>query len=798
MLNNLLHRLSMPSCMVIVFFFHITPLFAQKQYLVKGTVTELGTGNPLAGVNIILVGKQEPIFTNNNGEYQINLETGLYRLRVAYVGFIPQELELKVTGQTLRDIMLKEDPQQLLEVQVTGTTKAADLKAPQMSLNRLSSNELAKIPAIFGEIDPLKAILQFPGVTNAGEGSSGFNVRGGSSDQNLILLDGAPVFSSSHLFGMFSVFNADIVGDLNLYKGGIPAIYGGRASSVLDINSKDILQTSPVFSGGLGLITSRLSMQAPFGKNRGGMLIAARSSYAHLFLKISGNENTAYFYDLNAKLDYRIGEKDRLFISGYLGNDVLGISNNFVNNYGNAFVNAVWKHRFSEHSSGTFTAVYSGYDFRLKINPVGLDWTAGINSTNLQYDISQTLSQSLKIGYGLNLISYQIKPGEIVPFGNRSPVVALKLIDKNSFESSAYFQAEQTINAVFRISYGLRLSSFLRMGGRNLNLYDSGPVFYDEQLGIYTSAQPSATQSFKKSEIVDGFFYPEPRIAASFQLNEQQSLKLSYNRMVQYLHLISNSNSPTPVDVWAPSDRYFKPQIADQLGVGYFLNLAKNKYSLELEAYFKKIQNRLDYIDGANLVGNDFLEQVIMSGKSRAYGLELLFRKNYGKVTGWLSYTLSKTEQLTTGTNVSGPGINNGKWYLTNYDKPHNFSLTTFYPLSKKLSFGATFTYQTGRPTSYPVGKFNYLGIQVPVYGARNAYRLPDFHHLDLSVSYVPNPGSGKKIRGEWVLSFYNLYNRKNTSSINFSQNSDTYQSESVRLSLFGIVPAVTYNFKFK
>lgn len=798
MFSNLFSPLRLAAYMILLVSINTSPLFAQKQYTLKGVITENASGKPLSGVSVAITGGTETIVTNNNGEYLVNLKQGFYRIRIACVGFITQEISLELTGPTVRNIILVEDLQQLLEVKVTGATKAVNLKTPQMSLNRLSSTELQKIPAIFGEVDPLKAILQFPGVTNAGEGSSGFNVRGGASDQNLILFDGAPLYSSSHLFGMFSIFNPDVVENLTLYKGGIPAIYGGRASSVLDINSKDLSAIVPEVSGGLGLITSRLAAKAPFNENKGAILVSARSSYAHLFLKLSGNENTAYFYDLNAKTDYRFGENDRLSLSLYLGNDVLGISNNFINNYGNAFINAVWKHHFSKNADGKLTAVYSGYDFRLKINTVGLDWTAGINSAKIQYDLSQVISKSLKIGYGLNLISYQIKPGEIVPFGDRSPVVPLKYIDKNSFESSAYFQAMQMLTPMLSIDYGVRLSSFFRMGGRNLNLYHSGPVIYDGQLGIYTAAQPSASEFFRSSQVVDQYLFPEPRVALSFQLKEQQSIKLSYHRMVQYLHLISNSNSPTPVDVWAPSDRYFKPQLADQVGIGYFRNLDKENYSLEIEAYFKKIQNRLDYIDGANLVGNDALEQVILNGKSRAYGLELLFRKNYGKLTGWLSYTLSRTEQQTKGNNVKGPGINNGHWYLTNYDKPHNLSLTVLYALSKKLSLGTTFTYQSGRPTSYPVGKFNYLGISVPIYGERNAYRLPDFHHLDLSLSYIPNQNVKKRIKVEWVLSIYNLYNRKNTSSLNFSQNRDTYQSESVRLSLFGIVPALTYNFKFK
>jgi len=783
---------------IVLFFLNTIPLYAQQKFTVKGVISERKSGLPLPGVSIMVVAEDQNTVTNDKGKYSLNLTKGFHRFQIAYVGYVSQAIEIDVQGTVVRDIQLLEDLKQLTEVNVMGTTKAVDLKTPQMSQNRLTMKEISQIPAIFGEVDPLKAILQLPGVTNAGEGSSGFNVRGGTADQNLILLDEAPVFTSSHLLGMFSVFNPDIIKDLTLYKGGIPARYGGRVSSVLDVSTRDMTVPAFELSGGIGLITSRLTTVVPFDQDRGAMLLSGRSSYAHLFLKLTGSQNTAYFYDLNAKIDYRLGLNNRVSLSGYLGSDALGISDNFINNYGNAFINGSWVHDFSKKTTGTLTAVYSGYDFRLRINAIGLDWTAGINGTKFQYDIVHTASDRFKLSYGLNVIYQRIKPGEIVPFGDRSPVNALKFVDKNSYEPSAYIQAEQMINPWLSLSYGVRISSFFRMGGRNLNLYDSGPVVYDQQLGIYNAAEPSAVEAFASGKIVDQFIYPEPRFAASVQLNTQQSIKFSYHRIAQYLHLISNSNSPTPVDVWVPSDRYFKPQIADQIGIGYFRNFNNNQYSMEVETYYKKIQNRLDYIDGANLVGNDALEQVTLNGKSRAYGVEFLFRKNYGKLTGWLSYSLSRTEQQTKGAKPNEPGINNGMWYLTNYDKPHQLSLTSFYKLNNKLSIGATFTYQTGRPTSYPVGKFDYSGIEVPIYGQRNAYRLPDFHHLDLSVSYIPNPTSIKRIRGEWVLSVYNLYNRKNTSSINFGQNEDTYQSESVRLSIFGIVPAITYNFKFK
>jgi hypothetical protein len=402
------------------------------------------------------------------------------------------------------------------------------------------------------------------------------------------------------------------------------------------------------------------------------------------------------------------------------------------------------------------------------------------------------------LNYGLNAIYYDFNPGTIKPTDDSSGINYYQLDKKNAFEPAFYVNAEQDISEKIALSYGLRYSLFYRLGASTVNIYtDDNPVVFDEDMQIYEEATPIDTKYYGKNEVIKSYGNLEPRFSASYQLNDNQSLKASYNRMVQYLQLISNTSSPTPLDVWTPSDTYIKPQIADQVALGYFRNFKENSYSLEVETYYKKVKNRLDYIDGANLIANEAIEQVILNGRMRSYGLEIMLRKNEGKLNGWISYTLSKSEQQTPGRTATETGINNGQWYNTVYDKTHNIAVTGAYDLNKKWSFGANFIFQTGQPVTYPNGQYEYLGITVPSYGLRNENRLPAYHHLDISATLTPRKNENRTWKGEWVFSIYNVYNRMNAASISFSQNSDTGANEAVKTSIFGIVPAVSYNFKF-
>jgi hypothetical protein len=654
------------------------------------------------------------------------------------------------------------------------------------------------MPVILGEVDIIKSLLTLPGVTNAGEGQSGFNVRGGSADQNLILLDEATIYNSSHLFGLFSVFNPDAIKDLKLYKGGIPARYGGRLSSVLDIYQKEGNSKQFHMNGGIGLISSRLMAEGPIVKDKGSFLIAGRGSYAHLFLKLTDNNNSAYFYDLNTKISYKLNDNNSIYFSGYFGRDVFTLNETFVNTYGNSVLNLRWNHLFSEKLFSNMSFIYSDYYYGLELDFVGFLWNSGIKNYNFRYDFKHYLSDKLKLTYGANAIYYDFNPGKIEPSRPDSGINAAQLDKKFAFESALYLDAEHQLTKNLTVSYGIRYSNFLRLGEQTLNIYENNQaVTFNSDFQIYESATPIGTVSYDRNETIASFDNWEPRLSASYALNDNQSIKASYNRMSQYLHLISNTQSPTPLDVWAPSDRFLKPQLLDQYAIGYFQNFKDDKYSLEVETYYKEIQNRVDYIDGANLIANEAIERVILNGRGRAYGIEILLRKNVGRISGWLSYTLARTEQQTPGRNANEPGINNGNWYKTGFDKLHDLSLVGNYKLNEKWRFGATFAFQTGQPVTFPNGQYEYLGVSVPSFEARNNSRLPAYHHLDLAATLTPSKNKDRKWFAEWVFGIYNVYNRQNAASITFRQNENTARNEAIRLSIFGIVPSVTYNFKF-
>ncbi|RZJ69669.1 TonB-dependent receptor [Flavobacterium sp.] len=788
----------MKNCFLWIVCLLATHAVQAQNFTLSGTVADQNTNETLIGASVYVVETKTGAVTNEYGFYSISLPAGTYTLKISYYGFADFTQTVTLDKNMRQNVSMSASTQELKEVVVDGNVPRANIRKPEMSVNKLTVGEIKKMPVVLGEVDVLKSILQLPGVTNAGEGASGFNVRGGAADQNLILLDEATVYNSSHLFGFFSVFNSDVIKDLKLYKGGIPARYGGRVSSVLDIYQKEGNNREFHASGGIGLISSRLLAEGPIKKEKGSFLVAGRASYAHLFLKLADNDNSANFYDLNTKLSYSIDDNNKLFLSGYFGRDNFRISDNFKNSYGNSVLNLRWNHLFSEKLFTNLSMIYSDYYYGLQLDYIGFKWDSGIKNFNLKYDFKHYLSSDFRLFYGLNAIYYDFNPGEITPSGRDSAINARQLEQKYAVEPALYIEAEQSLGKRVTINYGLRYSLFYRMGAQTMNLYaNNQPVVFDQALQIYEKADAIGTRSYGRGETIADFNNLEPRASIAFQINDDQSVKASYNRMAQYLHLISNTSSPTPLDVWAPADDYLKPQLLDQFAVGYFRNFKDDAYSLEAEMFYKTLKNRVDYIDGADLIANEAIEQIVLPGKARAYGFELLVRKNKGKLNGWISYTLSRSEQQTPGRNASEPGINNGQWYKTGYDKLHNLAVTASYDLAKKWTLGANFALQSGQPVTYPNGYYEYQGIQIPSYGLRNENRLPAYHHLDVSATYTPRPEKKKGWQSEWVFSVYNLYNRMNSASISFRQNEDTGQNEAVRLSIFGIIPSVTYNFKF-
>ncbi|MFN4028248.1 MAG: TonB-dependent receptor [Flavobacterium sp.] len=773
-------------------------LQAQKKFTISGVVADEKNKETLIGVSLFVAETKTGLVTNEYGFFSITLPEGEYTLSVNYMGYQTITEKIKLNQDLKKNFYLSVSSQQLDEVVIVDNKKRVDIRKPEMSVNKLTIQEIKEMPVIFGEVDVLKSILTLPGVTNAGEGQSGFNVRGGGADQNLVLLDESTIYNSSHLFGLFSVFNPDAIKDLKLYKGGIPSRFGGRLSSILDIYQKEGNKNEFHMNGGIGLISSRILAEGPIVKDKGSFLIAGRGSYAHLFLKLFNNPNSAYFYDLNTKLSYSLNEKNNIYLSGYFGRDVFQLNDSFVNTYGNAVINFRWNHLFSDKLFSNLSMIYSDYYYGLRLDFVGFNWDSGIKNYNIKYDFKHYITDKFKLNYGLQSHYYDFNPGKIEPTGEDSGINREQLDKKYAMENAVYVDAEHQISDKISLSYGLRATNFLRLGQQTMNVYaNDQPVIFNPDFQIYQSAEPIGTVSYGKNKTIAKFDNLEPRFAMSYVISEEQSVKASYNRMTQYLHLISNTQSPTPLDVWAPSDRYLKPQLLDQIAVGYFQNFKDDLYSLEVESFFKKIKNRVDYIDGANLIANEAIERVVLNGRARAYGLEVLFRKNSGRFKGWVSYTLSRTEQQVAGRTPEETGINNGNWYKTGFDKLHNLAVVANYKLNEKWRFSANLIAQTGQPVTFPNGQYQYEGITVPVFGARNEENLPTYHRLDISATLTPTKNKGRKWQAEWVFGIYNLYNRQNAASITFRQNQETGSNEALRLSIFGIVPSATYNIKF-
>ena len=788
----------MKNILTLLFIFASFAIFAQEKFTLSGTISEAESGETMIGVNVLIPSLQTGVVTNQYGFYSIKLPRGTHRVTYTNLGFESYTQTIELSAAVTNNVTLSQTTEMLDVVVLETDIEKTNIKTPQMSVTTLKANTIKRIPVVLGEADVLKAITLLPGVTNAGEGASGFNVRGGAADQNLVLLDEATLYNSSHLFGFFSVFNPDAIKDLTLYKGGIPARYGGRIASVLDIYQKDGNKRAFGATGGIGLLASRLLLEGPIVKDKGSFLVGGRSSYAHLFIPLvdPGNENIAYFYDLNTKLSYDIDDQNKLFLSGYFGRDTFDLGDVFGNTFGNTTLNLRWNHLFSDALFSNLSLIYSDYYYGLELKFAEFQFDTGIRNFNLKYDFTSYVSEAVKLQFGLNSIYYRFNPGEIFPTTENSGRNYRKLTDKYAFENAGYIDGNIKISEKINVQAGIRLSSFTRLGQESINVYeDDNPIIFNQNLGVYQKATPTDTIAVARDRAIKSFLNLEPRISLAYQLSESASVKTSFNRTAQYIHLISNTSSPTPFDIYAPSGQFIEPQLGDQFAVGYFKRF--ENFSLEAEVYYKDVKNRIDYVDDADLIANDAIEQVVLSGQTRAYGLELLLRKTKGNLQGWFAYTLSKSEQRTPGRTQIETGINNGQWYNTAWDRTHDLSLTAQYKLSEKWFLGANFIFQTGRPATFPVGQYEYQGQLVPVYEQRNASRLESFHHLDISATWKFKQKKEKRWSDEVVFSIYNVYNRKNAASVSFRENIDTGKNEAVRLSIFGIIPAITYNFKF-
>lgn len=776
------------SSVLLLFLFFSNIGFAQEKATLSGYIRDAGSGEELIGANIYVMELGSGASTNVYGFYSLSLDPGNYKLVFSYLGYTSKTLDLALTSSQTFDMNLTAEGVLMREVEVIASAEEGKVESIEMSVETLSAEQIKRIPPVLGEADLIRSIQLLPGVSTVGEGATGFNVRGGGIDQNLILLDEATVYNSSHLLGLFSVFNVDAVKDSKLYKGGIPAKYGGRLSSVLDVRQRDGNRKKFTATGGLGAIASRLMLEGPIKKEQSSYMIAGRSSYGHLFLKLNPDlkDNTVYFYDLNAKLNFTLSDKDRLYLSGYFGRDIFNFGDDFSFNWGNTTASARWNHLFSDKLFSNFTAIYTDYDYAFGI-PDGaqaFDWNARINNFQLKGDFSYYLSPKSQLDFGAEGNFYRFHPGRAVGSGGGSIYNEIDIQHKHALETALYASFEHEPIRNLTLQYGLRFSTFTRLGKEDIFLYQNG-----------VPSGPDAiidTVSYGALEKIISFSAPEPRFSANYRINEHNSVKLSYNRMQQYIQLVSNTTAATPVDIWTPSDQYIDPATVDQLALGFFNSFKENAYEFSAEVYYKKFRNLMDYKDGAELYLSETIETELLSGDGRAYGLELSLRKTSGILTGWISYTLSRSERKVL-------GINNDRYYPSNYDKTHDLSITTSWRINKKLNLSTNFAFATGRPITYPDSRYNYDGIIVPHYGNRNGARIPNYHRMDIGVQYTPNKKPNKRWKGSWEFGAYNLYARRNPYSVFFRQNEDHPQrTEAVRYAVFGsILPYVTYNFSF-
>jgi hypothetical protein len=650
-----------------------------------------------------------------------------------------------------------------------------------MGTQELVPKEIELIPVLLGEKDILKTIQLMPGVSSAGEGSSGFLVRGGSADQNLIILDEAPVYNPSHLMGFFSVFNSDAIKSATLIKGLSPPEYGGRLSSVFDINMKDGSNKKNSYYGGIGLISSRLTVEGPIVEDKGSFIISGRRTYADLFFPLLGDDqlkNSAlYFYDLNAKLNYTLGENDRVFVSGYTGRDVFSFDDKFGFDWGNTTGTLRWNHIFSDKLFSNTTFIYSDYNYDITVEDAeqSVEVGSGIQDFNIKEDLQYYYNSNNKFKLGLNGIYHTFSPGEIAIDGISN--LSNKRIDKSfALESSAYLGHEWKLSERFTIEYGLRYSNFTLIGPGDVYKFD-----YDGNL--------INTDSYESGDIIKSYNYFEPRFAATYLLNESNSIKFGYAKNSQYIHLLSTSTTSTPLDIWQPSTALIEPETSDLISIGYFRNFSSNIYEASAEFYYKDMQNLIEYKNGADIFLNEYIESQLVFGRGWSYGMELFLEKRTGQFTGWLSYTLSNTERQFT-------EINNNKAFPARQDRTHDFSIVGMYKLNDTWSLSANWVYYTGAAATYPSGKYEIDGMTVNLYTERNGYRMPDYHRLDIGATYMLNKTQTEEM--SLTFSLYNVYGRKNAYTISFEESeSNPNMTEAIKLSLFSIVPSVTFNFNF-
>ena len=752
-----------------------TTSLAQDKVVLSGTVKDSQTGESI--IRAIIRVKELPnigVFSNEYGFYSISLAKGNYTISVSQVGYEMYTNNIQIDSSIINNIQLSAN-NLLKEVVVESSKKNNNLTKAQMGTETLNMVAISKVPVIFGEKDILKTLQLLPGVKSAGEGNSGYYVRGGAADQNLILLDEAPVYNASHLLGFFSTFNSDAIKDATLIKGNSPAIYGGRLSSVLDVKMKEGNNKDYVVNGGLGLISSRVSIEGPIQNDKSSFILSGRRTYADMFLKATEKfkDNILYFYDLNMKANYTINAKNKIYLSGYFGKDELGLGDTFGIDWGNKTGTIRWNKIMSNKLFLNTSLIYSDYNYNVKLKngETNFNINSNIKDVNLKQDYTFYADPKNNLRFGFNTILHTITPSTF----SGTVTNSLSKQGRNGLENAIYLSNNYKPNNDLSLDVGLRVSAYTLMGGDDYNIYSNGNV--------------QSTIKLAKSSFGKTYINPEPRFTLNYRITDQNSFKAGYARNVQHLHILSNSTASSPSDQWIGNSYNIKPEISDQYSVGYVNTLNQNMFEMSTELYYKNLQNQLDYVDGAEVNTLADVESALLYGVGRAYGFEWLLKKKEGLFTGWVSYTLSKTERKIN-------GINQNNWYNAKQDRTHDIAVVGIYTINTKWSVSGVFVYNTGDAVTFPTGKYAFQGQTLYQYASRNANRMPDNHRLDISVTY--DKKRKKKIQESWNFSLYNVYGRENAYRITFQDDPNNLsRTQIIQTSLFRWVPSITYQFKF-
>lgn len=768
------------------------PSLAQDKVTLNGYVRDASNGEELLGVTIYIPALKAGTITNDYGFYALTVPPGTYEIQVTYLGYKQLIQTLDLQSNMALNLNMESDAQVMQEIVIEEKPLDENVVSVQMSKNTVNMNQVRKLPALFGEIDIIKNVQMMPGVITAGEGTSTFFVRGGSADQNLLLIDEAPVYDPSHLFGLFSVFNADVIKDSELYKGGIPARFGGRLSSILEVRTKDGNNKEYDVAGGIGTLASRIAVEGPIVREKSSFIVSARRSYVDAFLRLANEQNLVHFYDVNAKVNWRANNKNRFFAAFYAGRDVFSFDDTFGFGWGNMTGTFRWNHLFNDRLFSNTSLIVSNFDYKLELDDAveGFQWISNLQEYSFKNDLSYSLDTRNEISFGYHLTGRRFVPGRVSPTGSGSIFQTVDMQHMHALDHGLYVSNLQNVTDRITLDYGVRLSIFQNIG--------PGSVFLYEDPKDNIDIVRTDTLHYDNWESIKTFVNLEPRFALRYMLAPGQSIKLSYNRMVQNTHLISAATAPVPFNTWTPSNYYLEPQVADQVAAGYFRNFRDNEYEFSAELYYKDIRNVTDFADNAELFFNHDLSTEFRQGISWAYGAEFFLVKTQGRLTGSASYTWSKAMRKV-------EGVNRGKEFRANHDRRHVVNLQAAYDLNDKWVFGGTFTLSSGRPTTSPAGRYEYGSYYPDVLTERNAYLLPVFHRLDLSVTLNPRKNAQRNWKGQWVFSVYNVYNRKNpftiyTRSVQDEDGNvlgDGSQKEARMIYLFPILPSVTYNFKF-